>query len=396
MIYLGKKEFQYECRETKFDEGGEGTIYDVIGRPDLVVKIYKPGKLAKSTVEKLTLMVDAVPARAEECVAWPLDILYREGQVCGFVMKKFSNLTPLVHLLGDAEFTWDKRIVVAYNLCDIVELIHASGQCIGDMNPKNFGVDPRSGKIVSFDADSFHFRQGEKLYPCYVGDEHYYPKELQEQLRRKNDMRTLDPRETFSQYTDLFALAVLNFQLLFQGHNPFVERTMKEYEYGSSKYIHEPVENILNGMSPYFNPRPGTDIPVMSVPVTILPEGLREMFRRSLIGEVRARPEEWKRELLQLGKQLSTCRTGGHRYWAGLNECPWCRMEGRRVQVEKIMRESGPVSGIGAGTSASPVPPVQPRPIAGGMSVEARHLPRTGAPDRRSVAGQRRWQSLRH
>ena len=208
MNYQGKKAI-YNCKDASFDEGGEGTLFDIVDKPDLCAKIYKPGKLLQTTIDKLSVMTDAVPPGVEDCIAWPLDILSLDGRVCGFVMKKFSGLTPLVHLLSEKSFLWEERIIVAYNLCDMVEFIHKTGQCIGDMNPKNFGVDPKTGHIVSFDADSFHFRKGDKIYPCYVGDEHYYAPEIQRLLKGNTDMRTLDPRTTFTQQTDLFALAEL-------------------------------------------------------------------------------------------------------------------------------------------------------------------------------------------
>ena len=164
-------------------------------------------------------MVRAGQGHTFQYIAWPRDALFNEqSQFCGFIMKKFNGVKSLAELLPEPDLSWKKRVAVAYNLCDVVREIHGMNQCIGDMNPSNFGIDPARGNIFAFDADSFHFRdEHNHFYPCVVGLPEYYAPELQRQLKRGQDMRTINPAGTFNCETDQFALAVLIFQLLFAG-----------------------------------------------------------------------------------------------------------------------------------------------------------------------------------
>src|SRR4051794_39149835 len=79
-------------------KGGEGTVYEISGQPDLVLKIYTD-KLDAAKARKLELMASFTQAKVKEYAAWPLDTVKdNRGNTVGFVMKKLVNFIPL-HML---------------------------------------------------------------------------------------------------------------------------------------------------------------------------------------------------------------------------------------------------------------------------------------------------------
>jgi len=79
--------------------GGEGSIYDLDGLPDLVAKVYHSPSRAIGA--KLTLMVDNPPTMPERdghvSIAWPLDTLHSTlpasaNNTSGFLMHKIVSM----------------------------------------------------------------------------------------------------------------------------------------------------------------------------------------------------------------------------------------------------------------------------------------------------------------
>jgi DNA-binding helix-hairpin-helix protein with protein kinase domain len=91
MIYKGKGGLEYNLSNKPFASGGEGEIYNIDGRPDLVAKLYKPGKASAEKEHKLVKMVNFPPdKRALSQIAWPLDVLYDAGTFVGLTMPKMD------------------------------------------------------------------------------------------------------------------------------------------------------------------------------------------------------------------------------------------------------------------------------------------------------------------
>ena len=341
MFYNAIKGSGYRLKDAPLAQGGEGTIYEIQGQPGLVAKVYHADVLASATQtsrrEKLLNMMRMPQADSCQYISWPRDgLVDASGLLCGFVMNRYSGTTCLADALPDPQMHWRQRILLAHNLCDVVREVHEMNQCIGDMNPANFGFHPSSGYVYAFDADSFHFRSPSgRYFPCYVGVAEYYAPELQRQICRGQDMRTLDPAQTFSCQTDLFALAVLIFQLLFLGYHPFSARRLESY--GSSTVVHRQATNILNGMCAYFNPAQGVGLPVGAPPLRLVSPAMREMFRQAFLTQTRPSAAEWQRALLKLLQSLQSCNAQ-HDYRKELSDCPFCALElekRTRMQAEK-------------------------------------------------------------
>ena len=191
----------------KLGEGGEGTVYEISGEPDKVIKLYKPEKLKdrteRATKERKlkTMLGMKIQARVDGVLrlAWPLDILYERGKMVGFVMYKMSNMLKIYDiqrcwrgtpnapgtkevLAVYPEFTWKYSVQFAYNLAWVVDYVHSHGIVIGDLNQNNIYADTGTGAVLLIDCDSFDIRDtksGER-FPCEVGMQEILAPELQD------------------------------------------------------------------------------------------------------------------------------------------------------------------------------------------------------------------------
>ena len=317
----------YALGAQPFASGGEGYVYAVQGSAaDVVAKLFRrdSGISAEGLRQKgekiRAMMVGSGPMLngLGECVAWPRDALLDErGCVIGFVMKRFSGVEDLEVMLPMSVFgDYRKRVIVAHNLCDVVDKVHAMGQCIGDMRPSNFGIDRNTGFVCAFDADSFHIvTDSGSCYPCTVGLPEYYAPEILDCLKHGTSLSGLDPARTFTRETDLFALAVLLFQLLMDKH-PFTSAWDDSAEPLPAR------ENIRRRRSPYFNPSPGMRVPVDAPPLNSLSPELVALFRQALLTGRRPTARQWQAALRDFLSALVVCPRG-HSHWKNV-ACPWC------------------------------------------------------------------------
>lgn len=298
--------------------GGEGTIHDVQGRPDLVAKIYtKPPD--QERVDKLAAMVagPAVPA-----CAWPCDPLHdASGCVVGFLMPKITGRKE-IHVLCNnaarrAEFPdrgYDFLIAVASNLARAVANVHEAGHVIGDINER-FALVAPDATVVLIDCDSFQIEGPGRVYTCDVGRPEFQPPELQGlNLRKRKRTRN----------HDAFGLAVLIFQLLFLGRHPFagrpvgadmpsLEDAIRRYLFaydGTAQRVLEPPPNTLR--LEHVAPR-----------VAMF---FRRAFGREGQHDGRPKAAAWVRELDLMRAQLRRCSANpSHAHlWAS---CPICTIE---------------------------------------------------------------------
>lgn len=361
MTLQGIKRASYTLNDSPFASGGEGKIYSVVGEPELAAKIWTDSANNHRHAEKIRWMIQTREAEKLEDIAWPQDLLVDgSGNACGFIMRRFNGKILLAHMLSKDDFTWRQRVRLAVNLCAVVQEVHDMGQCIGDMNPLNFGIDTQRGYVFAFDADSFHFKSPNGwIYPCVVGLPEYYPPEIQQLLGGGQSLKTITGRDTFTVQTDRWALAVLIFRLLFHGQHPFGAGTN---EAAASAVVYTPAQQILNKISPYFNPLPNTGLPIAAPPLNIIPPSMVEMFRKALMTNSRPTATEWRNALLELDKNETVCSCG-HYYWCGQRECPWCRREEDLKNFEQSRRNvSQPPPRPQTVPKPNPTPPSRPKP----------------------------------
>jgi DNA-binding helix-hairpin-helix protein with protein kinase domain len=233
------------------------------------------------------------------------------------------------------DMTWENRLIIAENLCAVLNSVHAVGHVCGDFNPKNISVNPNTGEIVFLDTDSYHIRDGADTYRCDVGIPEYLPVEVQKKMRGGGTLSTAK-LPTFSQDTDNFALAIHIFQLLMNGVHPFACAIIPSQ---ASITAPQPSDNILKGEFPFMMKKSGVKIPVFAPEISILPREIQNLFRRAFIeghsnSKTRPSPVEWHKALRNLRAELNTCSSFSyHQYYKFLPRCPWCEINNNFSQA---------------------------------------------------------------
>jgi len=369
MTYNGKGNAQYNLSSQYLKAGGEGEIYDIIGQSGLVAKIYKPGKVNYEKERKLIKMVSSPPDKSVLTqIAWPYDVLYNAGNFVGFVMPKMKineDLNVIYEYGSTAKYRtmqWENRIIIAQNLCVVLNYIHDSGYVCGDLNPKNISVDPVTGFVVFLDTDSYHIVDLLNVYRCDVGMPEYLPVEIHKKMHGGKNLATA-PLPTFSMDTDNFALAVHVFQLLMNGVHPFACAVIPSQ---SSVPHPQPSDNIEKGEFPFMQNIPGIRIPVFAPKISILPKDLQDLFKRAFIDghtspDLRPKPDEWHSALVGLTQELKTCKKfAHHQYYKSLSSCPWCEAD---KAFEKIMENTSTPARSQINTSGVPPRPSVSAPV---------------------------------
>jgi DNA-binding helix-hairpin-helix protein with protein kinase domain len=311
----------------KVGAGGEGAVYEVEGRGEVVAKIYHETP-PRERAEKLLALARLGNARLLKLAAWPVDVLRVEasGQTAGFLMPRVGQAeevhalhSPKSRLQKFPDASWAFLIHAAANIARAVAAIHEHGFVIGDVNPKNIFVT-RQATVCLLDCDSFQVTSEGKTYRSEGGFPEYTPPELQGVPLRDVD-RTLAH--------DCFGLAVVIFQLLFLGRHPFsgrfagagempLEQAVKEsrFAYGAGAAARQ------------MQPPPGT------LAFDALPPPIADLFTRAFLSAHqpanRPAPREWIEALEAMAKSLTRCALhSGHHYLQSLAACPWCEIESR-------------------------------------------------------------------
>ncbi|MCX7596022.1 MAG: hypothetical protein N2235_20155 [Fischerella sp.] len=313
--------------------GGEGAVYEIIGQPELVAKVYQASRRTPERERKLLAMVANPPqddtrrlSPPHVSIAWPVDLLYEKQQFAGYIMPRISQSPNIYEVYNPqsraekyAEFSWQYLHRTAKNLAIALNALHARGYVMGDINPKNVLVTT-SALVTLVDTDSFQVRDVRgHVYRCPVGMPEYTPPELQ-----GVQLDAIDR----SSHHDAFGLAVIIFQLLMEGFHPFT---------GAPK---DPTRSIMggnfclycikNGVFPYHSQNRDFKPPPGAPDFTILYPRLQKLFLRCFVDghkDPSARPtaREWIDALSEAESALVQCKQN-YLHWHSnhLKECPWC------------------------------------------------------------------------
>ena len=341
MSYKGKSGKQYVLEKNPLAEGGEGKVYTVKDNSNVVAKVYKStlnSDYIDEQERKLIAMVDNPPNKAIlNQISWPIDVLYdSKNHFVGVILPKLDigeELNVAYEYGSTAKYSnmpWTHKIIIARNICIVLDAVHSAGHVVGDFNPRNICVDPNTGRVVFIDTDSYHINDNGTVYRCKFGMPEYLPVEIQRKM--KKDGLWAAP---FSRESDNFALAIHIFQLLMNGVHPFACRILPNE---ASRLCPQPVDNILNGIFPFVNPDLGTTIPMYAPPIDVLPQYIQDLFNRAFgDGHVdpQSRPnaEEWYNALTRLEGEVSICKKHKHHeYHNSQSKCPWCEADKRFLE----------------------------------------------------------------
>lgn len=323
--------------------GSEGVVYDVVGDPQLVAKIYHADDPDISNhqikVEAMARCYRALCDKSPDVMAtlaWPSEALYADETACdfvGFMMRRFQgDPLPVACEYPRADAAAMRRSLGALKeLCLVVDFLHHIGICVGDWNPYNF-VASDEGHIGLLDVDGFHLVYDRRLvYPCGVCAEGYVAPELVRAQRAcglgYREM-AMEGKQTFTPQTDNFGLAVAIFRALDNWVHPFSGSVVMGPE--DSYERPRPVDELVaDGASPFVGTAPDLDLKPWALPLELLPPLFQEAFRWSLFdGDPDRRLElgQWGRLLGDYLDNLVDC-PHGHAYHQGFSTCPYCYVE---------------------------------------------------------------------
>lgn len=343
-LYTGKLG-SYNLENSPLAKGGEGAVFKVVNRDDVVAKIYfNP---SKELEEKLTYMSNNQPDKSVlNDIAWPLDILYDGNKFSGFIMPKMQTNKELGELYKynpDKEpiLTYQHRIIIAINICRVISAVHAAGYTFGDFNPANIGVNLNNGHVGFFDADSYHiYDKGTgKTYRCAVCLNGYVAPELIQQCKGTDYLNA--PLPTFTHETDRFSLAIHIFKLLMNGFTPF--NGIKETETvssGSPGLGNQAIERDNYCF------KPGNKPQSLATPdLSSFPSSIQNLFTRAFVDgrkdpSKRPTANEWESVLTNYYKnEIKQCsKDKNHFYYKNLSVCPYCEAESRYVKNLNVNR----------------------------------------------------------
>lgn len=207
--------------------GGEGVLF-LTDQPGTVAKLYNAEHLTAGRRDKLAEMLRHDPCVPGLC--WPTHMLYtQQGDFLGYLMPQApATAMPFsksVLKIGSStqrttympNWTRSDLVKAARGAARIVAGLHRNNILMGDVNAGNFMVDLKdSSKVYVVDTDSFQLGG----YPCPVGFEEFtFPGTAARLgvtggLHYDSFLRTEDDEN--------YVLAILLFEVLFIGQNPFV------------------------------------------------------------------------------------------------------------------------------------------------------------------------------
>lgn len=333
----------------KISDGGEGTVYEIVGQPNLVYKKYKPAKVTPAVQKKLNHMLTLkLNTNMNNHFSWPIEVVgSTSGKLDGFTMNKLKFDIKLndVYSNKGKVYPYEFAVVVGINLCALVNQVHQQkfDVVIGDFNHGNVGVDVNNSFVSMMDIDSFHLG---KTYPCTVCMPGYSAPELQKYMEEMNTSRYDDFSQltrTFTKETDLFALAVHLFRLLMNGVSPYN---------GVNTKIHKSSDMVEAGNKPikegkYVFRRDLRPAHPACPPKYVLTDELGALFDRAFVAVVNGKQQpvrpsalEWHRALENYRAVLRDCINDvKHQYYNRLTCCPWCEAEKRnRISLAKAVK----------------------------------------------------------
>src|SRR5579875_2462816 len=168
----------------KLSEGGEGAVYEVARRSDIVAKLYT-SRVPRDATEKLPVLVSIADDWLKANTAWPLSVLYEGCLVRGFTMPSISPLHEIHDLFGPRrrhaifpEATWRYLVHCGANLALLFMNMHGRGIMVGDVNSRNV-VAQHKAVLKLLDCDSVQVATATRIYRCHVGVPEYQPPEVQ-------------------------------------------------------------------------------------------------------------------------------------------------------------------------------------------------------------------------
>lgn len=343
-------------------KGGEGSVYTVtnvqtptLSTPDsLVAKVYHaPGEGNRRA--KIHAMVSRQPDATS--LAWPVAALYDGVEFIGYLMPKldasrFRDWSDLANAKTRREsapdFDFKYALHACRNLAAAIDSAHKVGAVLGDINESNdmVGAD---ASILVVDTDSAQITASNgRVFPCLVGKPEYTAPEISKGSFKDNP-RTVS--------TDVFAYAVMVFQMLTGGAHP------SDGKYVGGGDAPDTRHRILQGAYPALVDTAGFQA-VQRIPSECVPSVIMGTITSTMTGEPDARPSlhNFVKDYDDVLAALRQCPRIRSHWWDGRDHavCPWClrRDAGLNDPWGPPVQRSQPVAPSGRAISQSTLPPV--------------------------------------
>lgn len=224
--------------------GGEGVVYQLEERVDVLVKVYHTRVLqdagsAARLEKKIAAMTANQRLRGLDRAAWPLRPLYdpNSGRWCGYAMRRQAGIS-LQGLLGAPqnmrEFApnWNRLHLVrlCLDFLETIEILSAERTLPVDFNPCNFLVDVTTARCAFIDCDGYQFLDAAgNLHLCEAVRPDLAAPELLERSRWNE--AAVKPASL------RFSVGMVLFFILNLGNNPYRHRNGND-----------PVDNLRAGI----------------------------------------------------------------------------------------------------------------------------------------------------
>lgn len=315
--------------------GREGTVHALTDVPGLAAKLigpHNPGP--EDTARKLALMTANPPAVTHSRhyrITWPTALITdrkRKGLTIGYIMPRldgktyrhigsYFNPARRRHMLTGRKYgyTYLHLLRLARNLALAVDRIHSHGALLGDLNSRNVMAGDH-GRVAIIDTDSFQIPDPSTggTRRCLVGTPEYTSPKLQ-----GREFSCIDR----TQDDDLFALAVMIYQLLIQGSHPFAGTINHA---GDTKLQHI-ASRIAKGAFAHQLGKNSPISPTANAALIWEDLPLKRQFRAAF-QETRPRTtaRAWAQAIEKAAASTKHCWRR-HLHWHFRRYCTWCRYE---------------------------------------------------------------------
>lgn len=179
--------------------GGEGTIYEVIGNPDIVAKIYhNPSK--HINIKKAIPFYKKTPSE----FITPDTLIEKNGVVTGYTMKYVNSDYFPISGLKYSKFCKKNNITdddikkILNKVIESVEKLHKIDIIIGDLNPENILTNGKEIRFIDCDSYKTPVTQHNNVLQPEITDWHN--------------------NASINKKADYFALSIIIFEILTHAH----------------------------------------------------------------------------------------------------------------------------------------------------------------------------------
>lgn len=241
-------------------------------------------------------------------IAWPLGIVFDGSRRVGVALRLYENNQytsldewiefSIANNLSAHLDSLPTRLRISANLSALLEYAHQNSIAIVDLKPSNVFIGKKDLRAIFLDADSFGFfnAAGKKFPPTHVSANYINP-------------NSYSPQMNISQLwhdQDLYALAVIIFQILNFGIHPFQSVLRQEIEGAGTND-----EKASLGLYAYGQSMHVDAAPLKTSVHASWPPALRQLFDAAFVpGRTRPTASEWRDTLAGIldNKEMQRCQ----------------------------------------------------------------------------------------